>query len=133
MDSKELKNKQKQEVRHSGEPTKPERQFVPAVDIYETENMVTVRAEMPGVSKDNVEIDLEDNVLTIKGTMAAEIVETGSVLLQEFECGNYYRRFSVAESIDQEKIDAVIINGILTVNLPKIAPAKPKKIEIKTG
>lgn len=132
MSPNELKYHNKKEVRQPGEPTKPVRQFIPAVDIYETEDAVTVRAEMPGVAKDNIEIDLEDGVLTIRGAMHPE-VEGRKVLLREFENGNFYRRFTVAETIDQPKIEAAITEGMLTVTLPKMAPVKPRKIEIKTG
>ncbi|WP_457574360.1 Hsp20/alpha crystallin family protein [Desulfolithobacter sp.] len=133
MGENELTIKQKQEVQHTGETTKPEKYFVPAVDIYETDKDVTVIAEMPGVPKDGVDISLEDDVLTIKGTKEPENMGNVRILLQEYETGHYLRRFTVAETIDQDKIEASMSDGLLKVVLPKTAPAQPRKIEVKVG
>lgn len=131
MSEHELKVQQKQEVQHNGETTKPEKYFVPAVDIYETEKQVIVIAEMSGVASDGVVVTLDADVLTIKGdTDDAEQPNT-RVILHEFESGHYLRRFTVAETIDQENITASMNDGLLTVTLPKAEPAKPQKIEIK--
>ena len=132
MGEKELRVQRQQEVQTDGEPTKPQKQFLPAVDIYETEQAVTVVAEMPGVAKDGVEINLEEGVLTMVG-QRHNAEEKGNVLLREYETGQYLRRFTVSEAIDQEKIEAVMANGILTLVLPKVAPAKPRRIEVKGG
>lgn len=134
MSDTELKVKEKKEVQHVGEPTKPVRNYVPAVDIYETEESVTVIAEMPGVCKDCIEVGLDGGVLTIKGWQKEVDEKSGeTVLLSEFEIGNFLRRFEVSETIVQDKIEARISDGMLTILLPKIEPAKPRKIEIKTA
>ncbi len=133
MSEQELKVQEKQEVQHSGETTKPEKYFVPAVDIFETDKQVTVVAEMPGVSGEGVDILLEDDVLTIKGSKQPEEQTAGRILLQEYETGHYLRRFTVSEAIDQEKIEAAMNDGLLTVVLPKTTPAQPRKIEVKAG
>ena len=133
MSEHELTVQEKQEVQHSSETTKPEKYFVPAVDIFESDEDVTVVAEMPGVSGNGVDVTLEDDVLTIRGSKETDDINEAKVLLQEYESGSYLRRFTVAESIDQEKIEATMNDGLLTVVLPKQAPAKPKKIEVKVG
>ncbi len=134
MTEKELQTQQKREVQQNAEPTKPMKQFIPTVDIYEDENSVTLLAEMPGVSKNGVEIKLDDGNLFIEGVMQSDQEMAGkTVLLQEYEVGNFVRKFSVSETIDQDKIEAVMANGILKLVLPKIKPAEPKKIEIKAG
>lgn len=133
MSEQELRVQQKQEVQHSGETTKPEKYFVPAVDIFETEKQVTITAEMPGVSGEGVDISLEDDVLTIRGSKQPEEQTDARILLQEYETGHYLRRFTVSEAIDQEKIEASMNDGLLTVVLPKITPAQPRKIEVKVG
>jgi len=131
MTEKEMQIQQRQEVRQAGEPTKPEKQYVPAVDIFETAEAVNVLAEMPGVAKEGVEIELENETLTIRGVMAPCTCEGEAVLLQEFEPGHYLRKFTVAETIDQEKIQATMADGVLTLVLPKVAPAKPRRIEVR--
>ncbi|MFU8819016.1 MAG: Hsp20/alpha crystallin family protein [Desulfurivibrio sp.] len=131
MSDKEMQVHQKQEVQQAGEPTKPERYFVPAVDIYETDEAVHLLAEMPGVGKDGVEINLENDTLTIKGHKVGNGGEAGRVLLREFETGSYQRRFTIAETIDQGKIVASMADGLLNLVLPKVEPAKPRRIEVR--
>lgn len=130
---KEMTVQTKREVSGSGEPTKPVLQFVPAVEIYETAEAVTVNADMPGVDKSGVDIHLEDGVLTIKGIMPEEKSEGQTVLLREYHTGNYVRRFSISEVIDQENIAASMANGVLSIVLPKAKPAQPRRIEVRAG
>ena len=131
MSDQELKVQQKQEVQRDSEATKPEKYFVPAVDIYETPKEVVVVAEMAGVATDGVEVILDDDVLTLRGSVADEVPADSRLLARVFETGHYLRRFTVAETIDQAGISATMNNGLLTVTLPKAEPAKPKKIEIR--
>ena len=131
MTEKEMQIQRKQEVQQAGEPTKPEKQYVPAVDIFETAEAVNVLAEMPGVAREGVEIELENETLTIRGVMAPCGCEGETVLLREFAPGSYLRKFTVAETIDQEKIQATMADGVLTLVLPKVAPVKPRRIEVR--
>ncbi len=133
MTDKELQVKQRKEVQQAGESTKPERQYVPPVDIFESKDSVTVMAEMPGVAKGGVRIGLEEGTLTIEGTRGDVAGSAENFLLREFETGHYLRRFTLAETIDQEKIEATMTNGILTVVLPKREQARPRQIEVKAG
>ena len=133
MSAKEMQVHQKQEVQQAGEPTKPERYFVPAVDIYETDEAVHLLAEMPGVAKEGVEINLENDTLTIKGHKRGNGAPDERLLLREFETGHYQRRFTIAETIDQGKIVASMADGLLNLVLPKVEPAKPRRIEVQCG
>lgn len=132
MTDQELKIQEKKAAQPGGETTKNETYFAPHVDIFETERDVTVVAEVPGVTVDGVDLALEDNILTIQGHRVAPKI-SGRVLLEEYESGHYLRRFTVAETIDQERIEASLVDGVLTVRLPKAGPAQPKKIEVKLG
>lgn len=131
MKENELKVQQKQEVAQMGESTKHEKYYIPAVDIFESKSEVTVVAEMPGIPTDGIEVTLDDDVLTIRGRKNGQEVPSGKVLLQEYEAGNFQRRFTVAETIEQDSIKATLANGVLRVVLPKAAPAKPRKIEVR--
>ena len=133
MSDQELKVQHKQEMQHKGETTKPEKYFVPAVDIFENDEQVTVVAEMPGVPLEAIDVCLEEDLLTITGARQPEEHPDARILLQEFETGHYQRRFTLAETIDRENVKASLNEGMLTIVLPKTAPAKPKKIEIKAG
>jgi HSP20 family protein len=132
-DSKELKLKDKQEVAASAEQTRPGRVFTPEVDIFESEQEITLLADMPGVEAAGLAIDLRDNVLTLSGDVAPfEGAEEEAIVL-EYETGQYYRQFTVSEVIDQAKIDAELKDGVLHLRLPKVEKAKPRKITVKAG
>ena len=106
-----------------------ERDFIPFVDISEKPDSYILDADMPGVSKENLEITLDNNTLTISGKVEAT---TGSKLeYQEFELHNYKRSFVVGEDVNTGKIEAKLENGVLNLIIPKSERTKPRKIEIK--
>lgn len=133
MQNKEIKIQRKQEVKQDGEPTKPEKYYIPAVDIYEDAQAMTVLAEMPGVDKKDLEVHLENGVLTIKGDIRAAEQKNEKMIHREFDTGHYLRRFTVTETVDQNRIKATVTDGILTVTLPKAKPVSPQKIEVSEG
>jgi HSP20 family protein len=107
------------------------RYIVPPVDIYETEEALTVVADLPGVDKNDVDIRIEDGVLTIKGK--ATYSPPMNSIRNEFGLLSFYRQFQLSDEVDQEKIAAEVKNGVLTIYLPKAVKAKPRKIDIKVG
>ncbi|MDR3134797.1 MAG: Hsp20/alpha crystallin family protein [Deltaproteobacteria bacterium] len=130
--SQEINVREKQPLDTGGiESTSGEPRFSPTVDIFETVDGLTVVADMPGVEATGLSVDLKDNVLTILGKVIFE-KKGKKYLVQEYEIGDFYRQFSLSEVIDQEKITASIKDGVLTVKLPKQAPAQPKKITVIT-
>ncbi len=132
MSEQELKVQEKHSAQTQGESTKDEPCYAPQVDIFETEHEMVVVADMPGVRPEGVDISLEDNVLTIRGRREAD-ARGGRQILEEYAPGHYLRRFTVAESIDQEHIAASLADGVLKVRLPKAAPAQPRKIVVSAG
>jgi len=130
MSAQELKIQEKKAVQPNGEATKTDTYFAPHVDIFETETDVVVLADVPGVLPEGIDLSLEDNILTIQGHRETP-QHLGRLILEEYETGHYLRRFTVAETIDQESIEASMTNGVLKVRLPKVGPAQPKKIEVK--
>ena len=132
MTGQELKIQEKKTAGPGDESTKNEACFAPHVDIFETEKEVIVIADMPGVTPEGVSLALEENILTIQGQRTVP-QRPGRIILEEYENGNYLRRFTVAESIDQERIEASLADGVLRVRLPKAAPAQPRKIQAKLG
>jgi HSP20 family protein len=103
----------------------------PVVDIFETNEDYYLTAQLPGVSKEDVKIKLEEGHLVIMGRINFSGTLNRKYVLKESETGNFYRRFKVADSIDESKIDAKLENGLLNVKLPKHERLKPKTIEIK--
>ncbi len=124
----ELKNKSGADIPSAAEITREGPVYTPRVDIWENEKELTLVADIPGVEPDGLEIDLRDNILTIMGKVKPE--EDHRYILKEFGVGNYYRRFTLSEVIDQEQIAASVKNGVLTLTLPKVEKAKPRKIQI---
>lgn len=105
--------------------------WLPPVDIYETEAQVVVTAELAGVDKDNVSIEVKDGVLTIKGERKYQKeVDEEYFHLMEREYGSFKRSFSLPSKIDREKVSASFNGGVLEIILPKKEEVKPKQITI---
>lgn len=115
------------EMTHEG------RVYVPETDIYEKEDVILVRCDMPGVPEGQIDIRLENTELEITGTQAVAKPEGVDLLAGEYETGVFRRKFSIPQLIDRDKIKAKLHNGVLDIELPKAEQAKPKKIEISTG
>ena len=125
-----LEVQEKKELAEKEEKTTPARYYIPDTDIYETDDALTVVLEMPGVDKDNVEIGLEEDVLTIEGRIDFAKYESMQPVYTEYNVGHYTRKFSVGSKIDQDKISAEIEDGVLTLHLPKAEESKPRRIKI---
>ncbi|MCB2154155.1 Hsp20/alpha crystallin family protein [bacterium] len=104
------------------------RYLVPPVDIYETEHELVVVADMPGVAKEDVNVHVDDGILTLEGRSKHAL--EGEPRFREYTLQNFYRQFQLGEQIDQEKINASLKNGVLTIALPKAEKAKPKQIAV---
>ena len=125
---------EKQEVADTGaERTRDCPCFVPRADIYETGDEIVVVADMPGVSKDSLDITLENNVLTINGYVEPEQPEGLMLAYSEYRVGDYQRSFTLSDQIDREKIEAVLKDGVLRLTLPKITEVKKRAIAVKAG
>jgi HSP20 family protein len=103
-----------------------------ALDVIEQEDEFLVKASIPGINPDDLEITFTDNVLTIKGeTKAEEEVKEANYHLRERRYGSFARSISLGSRITTEKIQANYENGVLTLHLPKAEEVKPKRIAIK--
>jgi HSP20 family protein len=107
------------------------RVWQPLVDIYEEEDKFVIKAEIPEVKKEDISINLENNVLTIKGERKMEKEEKKENYHRaERFYGMFQRSFTLPGIVDQDKIKANLENGVLTLEIPKKEEVKPKKIEI---
>ena len=131
--TQDIQAKDKQEVKSATEQTTPGPVFSPVVDIFEDDQALTIVADMPGVPSENVSIDLQNDVLTLTGIPSVSVPEKEESLMQEFETGKYFRQFTLSEVIDQAHIKATLNQGVLRVILPKVGPAKPRKVQITEG
>jgi len=123
---KELQNQESGKV----EKIEKRRTYVPAVDIYESENEVKLFADLPGVPENGVDVSIEKNILTIEGRVNFEEFEGLKKSYAEYGVGDYKRSFTISNEIDADRIEAIMKNGVLSITLPKLQPQK-KKIEVK--
>jgi HSP20 family protein len=107
--------------------------FVPATDIYETPETVILVMDMPGVCVDCTHVNIVDGELVMTGHVTHGEDEDDYVLYREYDVGHYHRHFGLPEMIDSNRIEAVMVNGTLTVTLPKVEEAKPRRIPIKVA
>jgi len=130
-DKRELQVAEKQAIAQGdGEPTREGCMWVPQVDIFENEEAITLRTDLPGVKREHVHIDVHEGMLSLSATLDA-YPETWQSVYREYEIGGYSRRFSLGDRIDQGKITADMQNGVLTLVLPKAEEHKPRRIEIR--
>ena len=105
-----------------------------AVDVSETDDSFIVKASLPGINPEDLDISMTDNVLTIKGEIKMEEEKEGEKYhIRERRYGRFMRSLTFPVPVDADKIEATYENGVLTLVLPKAEEAKPKKIEIKTN
>lgn len=114
------------------EDTRSNEKYIrPAVNIIETEEGLTLTADIPGAAKETLDVNVEKGILTISAPVSHTMLRQS--VYTEFELANYYRQFTIPESLDHEKAKADFANGILTLRVPKAEVAKPKRIEVKIG
>ena len=107
------------------------RDWRPVVDIYDEDDKIVIKAEIPGVDKDKIDVDVKDGILTLTGERSYENeAKEENYHRRERACGRFERSFALAEGLDPDKIDADYKDGVLRIEIPKPEEKKPKKIEI---
>lgn len=129
MSAQPLPVRQKQEVTNA-EYTRPGRTYLPDVDICETADSLWLWADVPGVDESTIEVKLADGYLSIDARVTLADYENLAPVYTEYIVGNYHRRFAVSSDVDAEHIRARLVNGVLEVELPKAAKAKPRRIAV---
>jgi len=109
-------------------------EFRPAVDIYEDEKAIYLKAELPGIKPEEIKIHVEKNVLTLEGERKLENEEKKEGYHRVERCyGSFRRSFSLPETVSTEEINAAYKDGLLTLTLPKTKDAKPKEIKVHSN
>jgi HSP20 family protein len=108
--------------------------WAPPVDIFEKQDHLVIRAEIPGVQKEDVDVRIENGVLILQGERKreAEVTEANAHRMERIY-GTFSRTFSLPTTVDAAKVTATYKDGVLEVSIPKVETAKPKKIEIKAA
>jgi HSP20 family protein len=121
-------------VRRGGEEAMTLADWIPLVDVLETESEFLIQAELAGVEKEHVKLSVQDGVLTVTGSRKQDSQEKGRRYHRtERAYGTFVRSFTVPDYVDDSRLTADFKNGLLTVHLPKSEKAKPKSIEVKVS
>ena len=120
----------KKQEKHA-EKAREMRTAIPAVDIYENDDEILVHADMPGVAKEDVSVNIDNGTLSLSGVRRFDT--GGAANWAEFSDVEYVRNFSIPQSIDIERVEAALKDGVLELHLPKSESAKPKMIEVKAA
>ncbi|MGA7119952.1 MAG: Hsp20/alpha crystallin family protein [Polyangiaceae bacterium] len=108
------------------------RTFDPSIDVHASDDEVVLLCDVPGIKQDDLEVTLENHVLSIKGTRKFEGKENEQVMLGR-AYGSFNRSYTLPEYVDDDNLTARLADGVLTIRIPKQAKAKPKKIPIANG
>ncbi len=130
MSPQELQVQEKREVEKQEESTTPARDFIPATDIYETDDALTIVMEMPGVAKEALDVSVESGVFNVEGRLNFKRYEGMQPVYTEYNVGHYRRSFSLGNRFDQLKIRADVSDGVLTLVLAKAEETKPRKFAV---
>ena len=126
-DTKSMKTTESGQVQRQAER---ETVLRPAVDIYEEDAGITVKADLPGVSRDRLDVQLDGNTLTIEGQAEIDMPEGMEALYADVSATRFRRSFTLSNELEADKISAEMHDGELTLHLPKRAELQPRKIEI---
>jgi len=107
--------------------------FVPAADVYETPEKVVLVMDMPGVCFDCAHVNIVEDELVVTGHVTHGEDQDDYVLYREYDVGHYHRHFGLPDVIDRRKIEAAMVDGVLTVIMPKLEEVKPRRIPVKVG
>lgn len=133
MASELMEAKKKEQVKErSSENMRSGKVYVPRADIYETQEQLVILADMPGVKQEDVDITLEQNVLTIHGRVDVPLFDQFKLAYSEYGVGDYRRVFALSNEIDRDGIQATVKNGVLKLVLPKSKRAMPRKITVQS-
>jgi HSP20 family molecular chaperone IbpA len=114
------------------QPTPPERQivFTPPIDIFETEAGLVLLADLPGVSAETLELQVQDNKLTLFGRVGPQVPAGAQLVHQEYQVGHFLRSFILSDEVDHERISAKLNLGVLEVVLPRVQRSEPRRIKV---
>ncbi len=106
--------------------------FNPPIDIYETADGLVLYADLPGVTSEGLDLQVQDNRLTLFGRIQEREDEAGTTIHEEYQVGDFLRSFILSDEVDHERISARLNNGVLRVELPRATRPQPRRIEVTT-
>jgi HSP20 family protein len=129
----ETKDVSKQQAGVGQDVKQQEQAILPAVDIFENESGITVQADMPGVSRDRLDVHIDSDTLAIEGVADIPMPAGMDAIYADIRSKRYQRSFSLSRELDTERIEANLKDGVLTLHIPKREEHRPRRIEVQTG
>lgn len=133
---KDVTSSQSQTPARTADPAgarRPVEYLLPRVDVYEDQGGITLTADLPGVSRERLSLEVNQNLLVIEGETRLEAPTNLQPLYAEVHNPRYRRRFTLSSELDTEAVEATLRDGVLTLRLPKKAIHQPRKIEVQTA
>ena len=131
-DTQQVAKRQRDEVQHQSPAREHEYALIPAADIFEDADGISVVLDMPGVSKDRLHVKADGNGLVVEGDAEIPMPEGMEAVYADVRAAHYRRSFGLTSELDAERIEAGLKDGVLTLRIPKRAELKPRRIEIKS-
>jgi HSP20 family molecular chaperone IbpA len=116
----------------AADPAESRTCYTPMIDIHEGPDGLVLEADLPGATDSSLNIQLEDNVLSLHATVPSPVPEGARVLHEEYRVGDFHRSFILSDEVERGRITAELKNGVLRLHLPKAERAKTRRIEIKS-
>jgi len=113
--------------------SRPEAALMPPVEVIEDTGGITLYADLPGVPKENLNLSIETDTVTIEGQLHVDVPEGLEVTHAEVSIPNFRRVFTLSKELDANKVSAELANGVLTLRIPKAEHAQPRKIQVNVG
>lgn len=132
-DTQQVAKRQRDEVQHQSPAREHEYALIPAADIFEDADGISVVLDMPGVSKDRLQVKADSNGLVIEGDAEIPMPEGMEAVYADVNAAHYRRSFGLTSELDAERIEAALKDGVLTLRIPKRAELKPRQIEIQAA
>ena len=115
----------------ANEPARPEPAMLPAVDVIEDAGGITLKADLPGVPREQLSLEVEDDTLTIEATVAIDAPSGMDATHVEIDRPRYRRAFTLSKELDPAQVTAELAHGVLTLRIPKAAHAPPRRVQVR--
>ena len=117
-----------------GRPDEPQQPYVvPPVDVFENDHAITLLADLPGVSREQLQVRVDGDTLVLEATAGTQGPQDLQLVYGEAQCPTYRRRFTLSRELDTGRVEAQLRDGVLKLTIPKAEEAKPRRIEVKVG
>ena len=120
-------------VARAAQDAQPQPYVVPPVDVFENDNAITLLADLPGVTRDQLQVRVDGETLVLEATASASGPENMQLVYGEAQCPTYKRQFTLSRELDTGRIEAQLRDGVLRLTIPKAEEARPRRIQVQVG